>query len=74
MTVRVFIPCDAAALSMGANDVAAVIAEKGGDNVEIIRNGSRGMLWLEPMVEVLFLKRTSQTCLNLISSAAANIR
>ena len=52
MTVRVFIPCDAAALSMGANDVAAVISEQGGNNVEIIRNGSRGMLWLEPMVEV----------------------
>jgi len=37
---------------MGANDVAAVISEQGGNNVEIIRNGSRGMLWLEPMVEV----------------------
>jgi len=52
MTVRVYVPCDAAALSMGADDVAAAIAEQGGDKVEIIRNGSRGMLWLEPMVEV----------------------
>lgn len=52
MTVRVYVPCDAAALSMGADDVAAAIAKQGGDNVEIIRNGSRGMLWLEPLVEV----------------------
>ena len=52
MSVRVYIPCDAAALSMGADDVAAAIAAQGGDKVEIIRNGSRGMLWLEPLVEV----------------------
>lgn len=52
MTVRVYIPCDAAALSMGADDVANAIAKQGGGTVEIIRNGSRGMLWLEPMVEV----------------------
>jgi formate dehydrogenase iron-sulfur subunit len=37
---------------MGADDVAAAIAAQGGDKVEIIRNGSRGMLWLEPLVEV----------------------
>ena len=45
-------PCDAAALSMGANAVANAIADQGGSDVEIIRNGSRGMLWLEPMVEI----------------------
>ena len=49
--MRVFVPCDAAALSMGADEVAAAIAIAA-PNVEIIRNGSRGMLWLEPMVEV----------------------
>lgn len=52
MAVKVFIPCDAAALSMGADDVAAALAAEAGDKVEIIRNGSRGMLWLEPLVEV----------------------
>jgi len=52
MSVKVYIPCDAAALSMGADDVAAAIAKQGGDKVEIIRNGSRGMLYLEPLVEV----------------------
>lgn len=52
MTVKVYIPCDAAALSVGANEVAAAIAAKGGGDVQIIRNGSRGMLYLEPLVEV----------------------
>ena len=52
MSVKVYIPCDAAALSVGADAVAEAIAAKGGDDVTIIRNGSRGMLWLEPLVEV----------------------
>src|SRR5262245_420340 len=52
---RIFIPRDAAALSMGADAVAAAIAaeaKKRDAAVEIVRNGSRGMLWLEPLVEV----------------------
>src|SRR5690349_17283070 len=52
---RLFIPNDAAALSMGADKVAAAIrseADKRGLRIEIIRNGSRGMLYLEPLVEV----------------------
>lgn len=52
MSVKIYVPCDAAALSMGADEVADAIAAQGGDKVQIIRNGSRGMLWLEPMVEV----------------------
>ena len=52
MSVKIYVPCDAAALSMGADEVAEAIAAQGGGNVQIIRNGSRGMLWLEPMVEV----------------------
>ena len=53
--VRIFVPIDAAALSVGAEAVAQVIASEAaarGLAVEIVRNGSRGMLWLEPMVEV----------------------
>ena len=53
--VRIFVPIDAAALSVGAEAVAAAIAreaEQRGLSVELIRNGSRGMLWLEPLVEV----------------------
>ena len=52
MSVKVYIPCDATALSVGAEGVARAIAKRGGDDVEIIRNGTRGMLWLEPLVEV----------------------
>ncbi len=55
MTVRIYIPRDAAALSLGAEKVAKAInqeiAARGLDAV-VVRNGSRGMLWLEPLVEV----------------------
>lgn len=52
---KIFVPCDAAALSVGADDTAAAIVEAAARrniNVEMVRNGSRGMLWLEPLVEV----------------------
>ncbi len=52
---RVFIPRDAAALSVGAEQVAAAVAIEAARrrlDVTIVRNGSRGMLWLEPLVEV----------------------
>ena len=53
--LRLFLPADAAALSVGAEAVArAVEAEAGrrGVAVEMVRTGSRGMLWLEPLLEV----------------------
>jgi len=53
--VRVFVPRDAAALGMGADQTARAIlaeAKHRGIGVELIRNGSRGLLWLEPLVEV----------------------
>ena len=52
MIVNVYVPCDAAALSVGADDVANAILKHSKGKVNIIRNGSRGMLWLEPLVEV----------------------
>ncbi len=55
MTARIYIPRDAAALALGADRVAkAVAAEAGarGLDIAIVRNGSRGMHWLEPLVEV----------------------
>ncbi|HLP68518.1 MAG TPA: NADH-quinone oxidoreductase subunit NuoF [Rhizobium sp.] len=55
MTVTVFVPCDAAALAVGADKVAAAISreiEMRGVDARVVRNGSRGLLWLEPMVEV----------------------
>lgn len=56
MTITVYVPCDSAALSVGADDVAAAIHEQAdmrGLDIQVIRNGSRGMCWLEPLVEVL---------------------
>ncbi|MTD93955.1 formate dehydrogenase [Hyphomicrobium sp. xq] len=53
--IKVYVPRDAAALSMGADAVAKAIAaeaKKRNSKIEIVRNGSRGMLWLEPLVEV----------------------
>ena len=55
MTITVFVPCDAAALAVGADKVAAAISreiEARGVDARVVRNGSRGLLWLEPMVEV----------------------
>jgi formate dehydrogenase iron-sulfur subunit len=50
--VRVFVPRDAAARSVGADEVAERILSAAGQAVEVVRTGSRGMLWLEPLVEV----------------------
>ena len=53
--VRVFVPKDAAALSVGAEEVAlALVKEAKARDLELdlIRTGSRGLLWLEPLVEV----------------------
>ncbi|MFN8196185.1 MAG: NADH-quinone oxidoreductase subunit NuoF [Nocardioidaceae bacterium] len=47
----VFVPIDAAAESVGADEVADALAALPG--VTVVRNGSRGMLWLEPLVEVV---------------------
>jgi formate dehydrogenase iron-sulfur subunit len=55
MTVRLYIPRDSAALALGAEKVAAafdrIVTERNLD-IEIVRNGSRGLHWLEPLVEV----------------------
>ncbi len=51
----VYVPRDSGALSLGADAVAEAIAAEArrrGREVRIVRNGSRGMYWLEPMVEV----------------------
>ena len=47
---RVFVPRDSAAVAVGAEAVAAALATLA--DVEIVRTGSRGMAWLEPLVEV----------------------
>jgi formate dehydrogenase iron-sulfur subunit len=55
MATRIFVPRDAAARAVGADKVAAAIAEetkRKGIAVEIVRTGSRGLFWLEPLIEV----------------------
>jgi formate dehydrogenase iron-sulfur subunit len=54
--VKVFVPADTTARSLGSDRVAAAIADeaaKRGVAVDVVRNGSRGLYWLEPLVEVL---------------------
>lgn len=52
---RVFVPRETSAVSLGADDVADRILSAAAESkldIELIRNGSRGMCWLEPLVEV----------------------
>ena len=53
--LRIFLPLDSAAVALGADEVAEALvqaARRAGAELVIIRTGSRGMHWLEPMVEV----------------------
>src|ERR1700729_1311779 len=55
MSLRIFVPRDAGAVAVGADEVALVLAlaaDKRGIDIEIVRTGSRGLYWLEPMIEV----------------------
>jgi formate dehydrogenase iron-sulfur subunit len=55
MTMRLYIPRDAGAVAVGADEVALALeqaAAKRSIAIEIIRTGSRGLYWLEPMVEL----------------------
>ncbi|MCC6171608.1 MAG: formate dehydrogenase [Gammaproteobacteria bacterium] len=55
MAIRVFVPRDASAIALGADEVAAALAaaaQAAGKDITLVRNGSRGMVWLEPLVEV----------------------
>lgn len=53
--VTLYVPRDASALAVGADEVAAALqaaCAARGLAIELVRNGSRGMAWLEPLVEV----------------------
>lgn len=53
--MKIYVPRDAAARALGADAVAAAVAREAdarGVPVTLVRNGSRGMVWLEPLVEV----------------------
>ena len=51
----IFVPRETAAISVGADDVAIAIAREAkrrGADIRLVRNGSWGASWLEPLVEV----------------------
>lgn len=53
--MKIYLPLDSAAVALGADEIAAAIlqhAQSLNIDVTLIRNGSRGMVFLEPMAEV----------------------
>ncbi|MDG1438202.1 MAG: hypothetical protein P8P98_04440, partial [Emcibacteraceae bacterium] len=55
MTITVYVPRDTASVSLGADEVAAKIANLPED-IKVVRNGTWGMTYLEPLVEVATAK------------------
>jgi formate dehydrogenase iron-sulfur subunit len=49
--MKFYVPMDSAAKALGAEEVVAALREAAPE-AEIVRTGSRGMIWLEPLVEV----------------------
>jgi formate dehydrogenase iron-sulfur subunit len=59
MSLRIFIPRDSGARAVGADQIAATFADaakRRGAALEIVRTGSRGLYWLEPLVEAATAK------------------
>ncbi|TWX72668.1 formate dehydrogenase beta subunit [Colwellia sp. C1TZA3] len=55
MTTKIFIPRESTAISLGAHQVAQAFTHYLSQHdldIKVIRNGSRGLFWLEPMVEI----------------------
>lgn len=55
MSVTLYIPLDTAAVAAGVEDLIPAIqakADQQQQTITIVRNGTRGMLWLEPLIEV----------------------
>ena len=55
MSITIYVPRDSTAIALGAHAVAAAIeaeAAKRQITIKLVRNGSRGIFWLEPLVEV----------------------
>ncbi|HEX4740212.1 MAG TPA: NADH-ubiquinone oxidoreductase-F iron-sulfur binding region domain-containing protein [Caulobacteraceae bacterium] len=52
--IRLFVPTDSAAVAVGADKVARALSDEAARrelSIEIVRTGSRGLAWLEPLVE-----------------------
>ena len=55
MTTTIYVPRDSTAIALGANEVTAALTREAharGIDIRMVRNGSRGMFWLEPLIEV----------------------
>jgi formate dehydrogenase iron-sulfur subunit len=55
VSLRLFLPRDTTALALGADQVATALArdaQRRGLSLELVRNGSRGLFWLEPLLEL----------------------
>ena len=53
--MKIYLPLDSAAVALGADEIAAALQEQArakGIDLTLVRNGSRGMVFLEPMAEV----------------------
>ena len=53
--MKIWLPLDSAAVALGADEVAAALTAEAaarGVALDLVRNGSRGMVWLEPLAEV----------------------
>jgi formate dehydrogenase iron-sulfur subunit len=53
--IKVYVPRDSSALGLGAEQVAEALqaeASRREARITLVRNGSRGLYWLEPMVEI----------------------
>ena len=53
--ITVYVPRDSAARALGADETAAALvveAARRGLALDVVRNGSRGLFWLEPLLEV----------------------
>lgn len=52
MKIKIYVPQDTTAKALGADEVVAEFERHSPEPIDIIRNGSRGLFWLEPMVEI----------------------
>ena len=53
--MKIYLPLDSAAVALEADEIAEAIrahAHNKGVDLTLVRNGSRGMVWLEPLAEV----------------------
>ena len=52
MSTTFFVPRETTVIALGADQVAAAIAAQLKEDDKLVRNGSRGLFWLEPLLEI----------------------